>query len=555
MIEGTTTILFVGADVDVAHIDNAIFTLRGKNTIQKRFPEKISYSDGHFNIPLTQEDTIELGTGRVFIQGQINYTNKSVGKTEKSYFEMKSTLATDIVDGNTPDIGQGMSDIKLSMDGNVIIANVGGELSPEQIQQSLDSYLAQHPIEGVTQASMELYVASQIPSLEGYAKTSDIPTIPSFKTINGQTITGEGNITISGGGTSPDLSGYATESWVEGKGYLTEHQSLSEYAKKTELPTKTSDLINDSGFLTEHQALKTINGVSIIGSGNVEIVGGGDTNAFTSAQITMLENILYKVAYTDASAKTEVDTFIASLRNTVSSGGDTPSDDAPTTKTLTSISAVKTTTSYNVDDTLSTSDITVTAHYSDGTTATVSATIDSSSVNMSVASTYSISISYTESDVTKTTSISVTVNAVQTEEPTPSEPSGTLKLDNPEAISHTYVNGETYSDYSDGGTMTFDVGYKYIYTFDVELSDMHGLSLGIKNISSGSLVPIQNGHINGVDGSCWTQLSENKWHYDGTNYPCTVSAIKKNKAPLTWKYSTGGGTVTITNLKIYEVEA
>ena len=36
-------------------------------------------------------------------------------------------------------------------------------------------------------------------------------------------------------------------------GYLTEHQSLSEYAKKTELPTKTSDLTNDSGFLTEHQ--------------------------------------------------------------------------------------------------------------------------------------------------------------------------------------------------------------------------------------------------------------------------------------------------------------
>ena len=37
--------------------------------------------------------------------------------------------------------------------------------------------------------------------------------------------------------------------------YLTEHQSLAEYAKKSELPTKTSQLTNDSGFLTEHQDL------------------------------------------------------------------------------------------------------------------------------------------------------------------------------------------------------------------------------------------------------------------------------------------------------------
>ena len=34
-----------------------------------------------------------------------------------------------------------------------------------------------------------------------------------------------------------DLAGYATEAWVEGKGYLTEHQSLEEYAKKADLKT------------------------------------------------------------------------------------------------------------------------------------------------------------------------------------------------------------------------------------------------------------------------------------------------------------------------------
>ena len=38
-------------------------------------------------------------------------------------------------------------------------------------------------------------------------------------------------------------------------GYLTEHQDLSEYAKTADIPTKVSELENDSGYLTEHQDL------------------------------------------------------------------------------------------------------------------------------------------------------------------------------------------------------------------------------------------------------------------------------------------------------------
>ena len=35
----------------------------------------------------------------------------------------------------------------------------------------------------------------------------------------------------------PSLDGYATESWVTSQGYLTEHQDLSDYALKTEIPS------------------------------------------------------------------------------------------------------------------------------------------------------------------------------------------------------------------------------------------------------------------------------------------------------------------------------
>lgn len=56
----------------------------------------------------------------------------------------------------------------------------------------------------------------------------------------------------------PSLSGYATQSWVEGKGYLTQHQSLADYAKKSDIPTvptKVSAFENDKGYLTQHQSL------------------------------------------------------------------------------------------------------------------------------------------------------------------------------------------------------------------------------------------------------------------------------------------------------------
>ena len=46
-----------------------------------------------------------------------------------------------------------------------------------------------------------------------------------------------------------------TSQLTNDSGFLTNHQDLSAYAKKTEIPTKTSQLTNDSGFLTQHQSL------------------------------------------------------------------------------------------------------------------------------------------------------------------------------------------------------------------------------------------------------------------------------------------------------------
>ena len=51
-----------------------------------------------------------------------------------------------------------------------------------------------------------------------------------------------------------DLTGYATETYVDEKVAAVDvSDQLVDYAKKTEVPTKISQLENDSGYLTEHQ--------------------------------------------------------------------------------------------------------------------------------------------------------------------------------------------------------------------------------------------------------------------------------------------------------------
>lgn len=81
-----------------------------------------------------------------------------------------------------------------------------------------------------------------------YLKSSDL------KTLNDESLVGQGNISIPVVTKTSDL--------VNDSGYLTEHQSLEEYytktqtdtklndyAKKTDIPTKVSQLENDRGYI------------------------------------------------------------------------------------------------------------------------------------------------------------------------------------------------------------------------------------------------------------------------------------------------------------------
>ena len=86
----------------------------------------------------------------------------------------------------------------------------------EEIDNKLREYATKEDLDNVTQGggNVDIDLSEYVKKVDlerDYAKKSEIPTIPTFKTINGQSIIGEGDITIesSGGeGSTPVESNY-----------------------------------------------------------------------------------------------------------------------------------------------------------------------------------------------------------------------------------------------------------------------------------------------------------------------------------------------------------
>ena len=79
-------------------------------------------------------------------------------------------------------------------------------------------------------------------------------------------------------------SEYATEQWVNSQGFLKEHQDISNLATKTELATKQDTLVSGTN-------IKTINGNSLLGSGNIEVAANVDlSDYYTKSQTNELVN-------------------------------------------------------------------------------------------------------------------------------------------------------------------------------------------------------------------------------------------------------------------------
>lgn len=118
----------------------------------------------------------------------------------------------------------------------------------------------------------------------------------------------------------PNLTGYATESWVLSQGFLTQHQDLSDYAKLSDIPIIPTTDINKGvtaygwgdhskvGYLTSHQSLDGyVNEIATSGNGNAitSVTKDGKKITFTKGA-TYLTGITSKLV-TDALGYTPYD--------------------------------------------------------------------------------------------------------------------------------------------------------------------------------------------------------------------------------------------------------
>ena len=108
-----------------------------------------------------------------------------------------------------------------------------------------------------------------------------------------------------------DLTGYATETYVQEQIHAIPEVDLSNHALKTDIPTKVSDLENDSGYLTEHQSLEAYALKSEIPS-----IEGLATETFVQEEIAKVDVSDQLVGYAkkdEVYTKDEVDTAISNV--------------------------------------------------------------------------------------------------------------------------------------------------------------------------------------------------------------------------------------------------
>ena len=154
-----------------------------------------------------------------------------------------------------------------------------------------ENFITEDYVEGAIDTLLQTLLETvEPPDLSDYAKKSEIPTVP---TSISSFINDAEYVTES----SLNAKGYATESYVTtaiDNAQLGEEEEidLSEYAKKSEIPTKTSQLINDSGFANEDRVLELINSTmpEIPSSPSVYSITNNLTNVNNSNSITQINS-------------------------------------------------------------------------------------------------------------------------------------------------------------------------------------------------------------------------------------------------------------------------
>ncbi|SFA87238.1 Collagen triple helix repeat-containing protein [Acetitomaculum ruminis DSM 5522] len=166
-------ILVQVVDLNVELVDSVIFTIKNSDyvsSITKTYPDNdVGYSNGYFLIIISQEDSLAICQDEEDIQAvmeaQINFKNGGVLKSDKIAWTIPGSIATRVMENNTPT--PVASDIlNLNISGSAVIASVEAEISENVIRQQLDDYLDNNGLnldDYVKETDLETYTQEVIP--------------------------------------------------------------------------------------------------------------------------------------------------------------------------------------------------------------------------------------------------------------------------------------------------------------------------------------------------------------------------------------------------------
>lgn len=225
------------------------------------------------------------------LNGSVKSYSNALKLTSESLSEIASAYSIKALDSRISSLeGGSATAISVSGSGNAVtsVTKNGTTISVVKgstfltSHQSLDGYVNAISVsgsgnaitsvsksgKGITFTKGATFLTSH-QSLANYYTKSSVDSLLSGKSATSHThsvkINGVTKTIAATGGTAVDLGTY-----------LTSHQSLADYAKKSEIPTKVSQLTNDTGYITSSGSCAYASS-----AGNADTVDGEHASAFT----------------------------------------------------------------------------------------------------------------------------------------------------------------------------------------------------------------------------------------------------------------------------------
>ena len=184
------TVHGIWEDIDYDKLTLVYHKEKNATYISKRpVPKGTIISDRKYWSLVVQGVITDTIIGEIYTKDEIDYIIASSIQTIKDYVDTQLTNYY-----NKEEIDNIVTNIDLS-----------NYYNKEEIDNKLREYATKEDLDNATQGggNVDIDLSEYVKKVDlerDYAKKSEIPTIPTFKTINGQSIIGEGNITIESSG-------------------------------------------------------------------------------------------------------------------------------------------------------------------------------------------------------------------------------------------------------------------------------------------------------------------------------------------------------------------